>query len=251
MINVCAMNIDREQQQYHRMSAFYRRFYHSSTGTHSTVDTMSTSSLSTSSSTSSFDHIFSKLLDALIFTSAIAITAYSYLTGSLLVTDTHPQCQHHTHPIEAPLSSPPLIPLSASTAPYTTTTDHSNSPILHHHYHRHHKQQHNYASNRKSFSQEQKECIEDDKRKRTQAWAEQQIVMPVHAKKRTCSTSHHSLEKKLPNTRDHHLKREKKRTQSLPVNKVPKEDEVLLRMEERLKSMIQEGQEALSSPVKY
>ncbi|OBZ90166.1 hypothetical protein A0J61_01785 [Choanephora cucurbitarum] len=189
----------------YRMSAFYRRFYHSP----STVDSLSTSSLSTTSSSSSFEQIFSRLLDALIFTSAIAITAYSYLTGNLL-TNTH-----------SPNHSPPLIPLSAQ----------DQSSVLHHHYHKHH---------RKSFSEQ----TEEDKRQRTQAWAEQHSLLPV--KKRTCSNQ-------LPHSRDQHLKREKKRTQSLPVNKIPKEeeDEVLLRMEERLKSMIQEGQEALSSPVKY
>ncbi|KAI8356121.1 hypothetical protein EDC96DRAFT_515832 [Choanephora cucurbitarum] len=200
MIHVCTMN----RESSHRMSAFYRRFYYPP----STVDSLSTSSLSTTSSSSSFEQIFSRLLDALIFTSAIAITAYSYLTGNLL-TNTHSPNQV------------PLIPLSAST---------DQSSVLHHHYHKHH---------RKSFSEQS----EEDKRKRTQAWAEQHSMLPV--KKRTCSTV-------LPHARDHHLKREKKRTQSLPVNKVPKEeDEVLLRMEERLKSMIQEGQEALSSPVKY
>lgn len=59
------------------------------------------------------------------------------------------------------------------------------------------------------------------------------------------------------------MKREKKRTQSLPVNQPPadddndddsiitpddeKEDELI----SRLQSLIQQGQDALSSPVKY
>lgn len=48
------------------------------------------------------------------------------------------------------------------------------------------------------------------------------------------------------------MKRERKRTQSLPVNKpLEKEDEALLRMEEKLQSLIQQGQDALSSPVGY
>lgn len=47
------------------------------------------------------------------------------------------------------------------------------------------------------------------------------------------------------------MKREKKRTQSLPVNKLEQEDELITRMEERLQSLIQQGQEALSSNIKY
>lgn len=56
----------------------YRYYYESSTtGSYDTIST-------TSSRNSSFEVLFSRLLDALIFTSAIAITAYSYLTGTLI-----------------------------------------------------------------------------------------------------------------------------------------------------------------------
>lgn len=54
--------------------------YHYDSSTTSSYDTIST----TSSRNSSFEALFSRLLDALIFTSAIAITAYSYLTGTLI-----------------------------------------------------------------------------------------------------------------------------------------------------------------------
>lgn len=47
------------------------------------------------------------------------------------------------------------------------------------------------------------------------------------------------------------MKREKQRTRSLPVNKLEpeQEDELFSRMESRLQSLIQQGQEALLNKI--
>lgn len=102
--------------QHQRISSLYHRFYPMSN------DDMS--SYTSSSKNSSFEVIFSRLLDALIFTSAIAITAYSYLTGTL---------------IDQPASYVEASP----------------KPIM------------------KKIATKQ---IEDSKRRRTQEWAEDQIL---------------------------------------------------------------------------
>jgi cell division protein FtsL len=59
---------------------YHHHHHHRQSSTTASYDTIST----TSSRNSSFEVLFSRLLDALIFTSAIAITAYSYLTGTLI-----------------------------------------------------------------------------------------------------------------------------------------------------------------------
>lgn len=143
VLNVCTTEMDRyRHHQHQRISSLYHRFYPMSND--------DLSSYTSSSKNSSFEVIFSRLLDALIFTSAIAITAYSYLTGTL---------------IDQPVSyveAPPKPMLKKMTT-------------------RH---------------------IEDSKRRRTQEWAEQQIltqpIVPTGVasssskskKKRSQSTSH-------------------------------------------------------------
>ncbi|GAN02622.1 hypothetical protein MAM1_0025c02067 [Mucor ambiguus] len=162
------------------------------------------SSYTASSKNSSFEVIFSRLLDALIFTSAIAITAYSYLTGTLL---------------DQPVSYVEAPP----------------KPIL------------------KKMATRQ---IEDSKRRRTQEWAEQQLltqnivltgVAPSSSsksskKKRSQSASHIKVQ-----PLDLDMKRDKKRTHSLPAEPVEREDEII----SQIQSLIQLGQDALSSPVNY
>ncbi|KAG2190107.1 hypothetical protein INT46_002419 [Mucor plumbeus] len=155
------------------------------------------SSYTSSSKNSSFEVIFSRLLDALIFTSAIAITAYSYLTGTL---------------IDQPASYVEAPP----------------KPIM------------------KKITTKQ---IEESKRRRTQEWAEDQILaQPIvltevkSKKKRSKSASHIKVQ-----PLDLDMKREKKRTQSLPSKPVEKEDELI----SQIQSLIQLGQDALSSPVNY
>ncbi|CEP12656.1 hypothetical protein [Parasitella parasitica] len=156
------------------------------------------SSYTSSSKNSSFEVIFSRLLDALIFTSAIAITAYSYLTGTLL--------DQPASYVEAP-----------------------PKPIM-----------------KKIVTKH----IEDSKRRRTQEWAEQQILnQPIvltgvaKAKKKRSTSSSHIKVQPL----DLDMKREKKRTQSLPSKPVEREDEII----SQIQSLIQLGQDALSSPVNY
>lgn len=138
VLNVCTTEMDRyRHHQHQRISSLYHRFYPMSN------DDMS--SYTSSSKNSSFEVIFSRLLDALIFTSAIAITAYSYLTGTL---------------IDQPASYVEAPP----------------KPIM------------------KKIATKQ---IEDSKRRRTQEWAEDQILtQPIvltgvkNKKKRSQSISH-------------------------------------------------------------
>lgn len=143
VLNVCTTEMDRyRHHQHQRISSLYHRFYPMSND--------DLSSYTSSSKNSSFEVIFSRLLDALIFTSAIAITAYSYLTGTLI--------DQPVSYVEAPPK--PMLKKMAT---------------------RH---------------------IEDSKRRRTQEWAEQQILtQPIvltgvapssskSKKKRSQSTSH-------------------------------------------------------------
>lgn len=120
-----------------------------STSTHSHSYVTITSRGSSSSSSSSFELLFSKLLDALIFTSAIAITAYSFLTGTL-IEPTRPNTITHA-----------VVSNSGSSIP----------------------------------SKPRYESSSRYQRRRTQEWAEQQLLTSASfgVKKRSCSTSkvHH------------------------------------------------------------
>ncbi|KAI9272546.1 hypothetical protein BY458DRAFT_508585 [Sporodiniella umbellata] len=149
----------------------------------------------------SFESLVSRLLDVMLFTSAIIITAYSYLTGTL----------PSTRPIEgAPLSlsSPPPPPL------------HKNKII---------------------YRIEEKDL---QKLKRTQAWAQEQIATPLacNNRKKRHSSASLFIQPKIQTPRD------KKRTRSLSCLSGSNQEEVISRMEERLQSLIQQGQEALLSP---
>ncbi|KAI8874741.1 hypothetical protein K501DRAFT_339088 [Backusella circina FSU 941] len=236
VLNVCSTDLDNERRHYrshisvpdHRISSFYRRFswnyqqsHNSSTGSY--YDTYSNSSIS--SKNSSLEVIFSRLLDVLIFTSAIAITAYSYLTGSL------------DAPSPFVVEAPPM-----KIAPFGVYSNRS--------YKRH--------SSKRDIVILQ-DPIEESRRQRTQEWAEQQL----HPQDHHHHHHHHHHQTKrhsapmalLDNNRKIQSpklsRREKKRAQSIPNNKpVEKEDdEMFSRMEERLQSLIEQGQAALTSQI--
>ncbi|KAI8993127.1 hypothetical protein BDB01DRAFT_831986 [Pilobolus umbonatus] len=227
VLNVCTTDIDRNLGPYrnsissvpeHKISSLYRRFswsyQPSSTGSYDTF-----SSYTASSRNSSFEAIFSRLLDVLIFTSAIAITAYSYLTGTL---------------DQAYVEGPP----SSRSVGYHPHKRHSVS-----------------SGTRKNNEMIYTHIVEDSKRRRTQEWAEQQIPQEPLLRKRYSSSSSLSDRKvQLPSSKSSHnkshMKRDKRRTQSLPVNEpVEKQDEALTRMEEQLQILIDQCHDALSSTV--
>lgn len=136
-------------------SVLFNRFHYDPSSTAS--DSFSNSSFYTSSSkNSSFEVIFSRLLDILIFTSAIAITAISYLKGTL-----RPM-------VEAP-------------------------PITHNHNLPYNQKRHSHSEG--SYNKPL-DPIEDSKRRRTQEWAEQVLTSTTRScptstnnKKRSCSTT--------------------------------------------------------------
>ncbi|KAG1437528.1 hypothetical protein G6F56_013061 [Rhizopus delemar] len=143
---------------------------------------------SPSSTSSSFEILFSRLLDILLFTSAIVITAYTYITGTL----------------------PNPLPL-VETPP----------PALH--------------KNMITYKLEEEDL---QKTKRAKAQAQEQKL--TNRKKRHSSAS--LLENKVQ------LPRDKKRTQSLSCLSTSKQEEMFSRMEERLQTLIQQGEKALLSP---
>lgn len=213
VLNVCSTTeLDREYRRYHRhhsldsqqqqqqhqqqkfSNLFYRRLYHNHqqggqllhSSTNTTTDSSSLSydnysSYTSSTKNSSFEVIFSRLLDALIFTSAIAITAYSYLTGSLAAGIG-----------EAP--KPVLVG-------YHPTTEHSlkrhasnNSLLIDSTIH----------NNSHSDRLQVVDSIEDSKRKRTQEWAEQQIIVPITTTTTNVHSHSHSHSLGSSTTHIHH-----------------------------------------------
>jgi hypothetical protein len=175
-------------EQQGQKNLLYRRFYH-----HHHQHSGSTSSDSydnyssyTSSSSSSFEVLFSRLLDALIFTSAIAITAYSYLTGTLVV----PQAV-----VEAP--KPNLVGYNHH---QQLTKRHSHHSLLD-----------SNATGGNSLIQAA-DSIEDSKRKRTQEWAEQQINTSTAATPAISTNHHHSQ------SSHHHHNHQHIHSNSSPIN---------------------------------
>ncbi|ORE07653.1 hypothetical protein BCV72DRAFT_334997 [Rhizopus microsporus var. microsporus] len=186
--------------------------------TSTTTGTTTTTSSSSLRPISSFEVLFSRLLDVLIFTSAIAIATYSYLTGTLFSSSF----------VESSVSTTTTTTTSSPSTPTASTPTH------------HHKIQYKLP-----YKYEEPDLI---KRRRIQEWTQEQKL--TYTKKRHSSTS--LLENKkvqLPRN----TKRDKKRTQSLSSLSIDRQPEEILlsRMEERLQSLIQQGQEALLSPVKY
>lgn len=134
----------RYQDNHQRMTSLYNKWNNTSSSS-----LYSTTTSTTTTSSSSFEVLFSKLLDALIFTSAIVITAYSYLTGTLVE---------------------PVVP--------TIITSSSSSPPI---TYLHSPKQIRYESSSSRY--------DDHKRRRTQEWAEQQLLTtPIFVKRRSCST---------------------------------------------------------------
>ncbi|RCH87337.1 hypothetical protein CU097_004798 [Rhizopus azygosporus] len=183
--------------------------------TSTTTGTTTTTSSSSLRPISSFEVLFSRLLDVLIFTSAIAITAYSYLTGTLF--------------------SSSFVESSASTTTTTSSSTPTASTPIHHH-----KIQYKLP-----YKYEEPDLI---KKRRIQEWTQEQKL--TYTKKRHSSTSLLENKKVQP---PRNTKRDKKRTRSLSSLSIDRQPEEILlsRMEERLQSLIQQGQEALLSPVKY
>lgn len=124
--------------------------------TSTTTGTTTTTSSSSLRPISSFEVLFSRLLDVLIFTSAIAITAYSYLTGTLF--------------------SSSFVESSASTT--TTTSSSSSTPTASTPIH-HHKIQYKLP-----YKYEEPDLI---KKRRIQEWTQEQKL--TYTKKRHSSTS--------------------------------------------------------------
>lgn len=121
--------------------------------TSTTTGTTTTTSSSSLRPISSFEVLFSRLLDVLIFTSAIAITAYSYLTGTLF--------------------SSSLVESSASTTTTSSSTPTASTPI------HHHKIQYKLP-----YKYEEPDLI---KKRRIQEWTQEQKL--TYTKKRHSSTS--------------------------------------------------------------
>ncbi|CAO3687060.1 unnamed protein product [Rhizopus stolonifer] len=139
---------------------------------------------SPSSTSSSFEILFSRLLDVLLFTSAIVITAYTYITGTL--------------PNPLPLVDAP-------------------PPVLH--------------KNMITYK------LEEEGLQKTKRVKEQKLIS---RKKRHSSASFSENKVQLP--------RDKKRTQSLSCLSTSKQEEMFSRMEERVQTLIQQGEKALLSP---
>ncbi|KAI8979510.1 hypothetical protein BDF20DRAFT_835519 [Mycotypha africana] len=241
----------------------------------------------TTSKGSSIEALFSRILDVLIFTSAIAITAYTYVTGALI----------HQQTPKAITNSPSSTSTFQNTSIYGRHSDGSSSGssigqhhrknksnhlshshCQHHQYHHHehqHTHPHAFDPNHHSLSGSYQQfnvypvTINETKKKRTQAWAENQfIVHPIASSSsfRSLSLSQPSVKRErnanltsnlkvrpLPTTSSSltsdrekakiNYEERKRRTRSLPVTKFEKEDELL----SKVQSLIQQGQEALIS----
>ncbi|KAF7726245.1 hypothetical protein EC973_008955 [Apophysomyces ossiformis] len=191
-----------------RITSFYRRYHLPSTDSY---DSYSYYTSTSSRQSTAMEIIFSRLLDAIIFTSALAITAYNYWTGSL------------DPPAPPPPTRPALI------------------------------KQWKKQQQRKSVVIQEPEALEDSRRQRTQQWAETIVTSNQKLVQRQRPSSPPVMA--TASRRADAPKRDKRRTQSLPNNPAAvqilmekqKEDEMFARMQERLQSLIQQGQAALTS----
>lgn len=149
----------------------------------------STRSSSKQSSSDMIELLFTKLLDALIFTSAIAITAYNYWTGSL--NNSRQQGTITAGPSSASSSSsstPPRTPLSpmALQFPSTIAINDNRSSWRQQQYNMHkmydeNDPQHHHHKRHSSATSP----LEDSRRKRTLKWAES--VSHQQHKPKTCT----------------------------------------------------------------
>ncbi|KAI9499077.1 hypothetical protein BDB00DRAFT_798243 [Zychaea mexicana] len=209
--------------------------------------------------------LLSRLLDAVIFTSAIAITAYNYWAGELL------------NPMQKQAGLLASAPSSSSASQSVSSLISSSSHHHHRQQHQQYQQQHmtDTASallvDRRRRSAEQQTSdnkLVDTRRQRTEEWAEclgkpqqqhrQQQQQQQHSQHRPSQQQqqqrHHrhstyaqptlaSINKSQANQQ-----RTKHRSKSFDQPR-EEQDEMLARMQTQLQNLIQEGQAALTSTV--
>lgn len=182
--------------------------------------------------------LLSKLLDAILFTSALALAAYNYYKGEL-------------QKIEA---SPPAM---EDRIMDIRQWRHEHPPLMHHHHH-HSRQQY-------------RESLEDSRRRRTMEWAEdmarqqsqhsssnsstsssrsgyQHVRIYARMRERWTNSFHTQDGAKRPIPSDTVLPSlQRASVTSDTHDKEPQEDEMFTRMEEQLQSLIEQGQAALTS----
>ncbi|KAJ8660929.1 hypothetical protein O0I10_003151 [Lichtheimia ornata] len=224
------------------------------------------------SSSDMIELLFTKLLDALIFTSAIAITAYNYWTGSLNNSRQQGTITAGPSSSSSSSSSTPRTPLSPMTLQFPSpvavndirpSSWRQQQYNMHKMYDDNDPQQHQQLKRYSSTS-----TLEDSRRKRTLKWAEsvshqqQQHKPKTPTKEREYNPDDNNDDETSSSTSTIRISRSsKRRTQSLPPAPLniqnqhgaqdahEKEDEMFNRMEERLQSLIEQGQAALSSRV--
>ncbi|KAI9499625.1 hypothetical protein BDB00DRAFT_866488 [Zychaea mexicana] len=271
-------NIHNHQQQYgrttdlvpDRISALYRRYRENNACSQSSSSHNSSLTSSSSSRSDIIEMLFTRIVDALIFTSAIAITAYNYWIGALD-------------------NSAPQASLTASSHYHQQT---QQQPVLDI---RQWRQTHAPKLNHDAVVK-QHDFLEDSKRQRTQRWAETLAVSQQHQQQQSNHHQQHHRQHSRSSSRSAQKTKmvqfpnndtiendntevsvptksatdptqaqaqaqtasnKKRRTQSLPPPKTnpgaqaaqEKQDEMFARMEERLQSLIEEGQAALTSKV--
>ncbi|KAJ8655652.1 hypothetical protein O0I10_008741 [Lichtheimia ornata] len=196
--------------------------------------------------------VLSKLLDALLFTSALALAAYNYWKGDL----------HKRERIEA---SPAMYDDKEQHRIMDIRQwRHTHPPLRQQQHHHHHPRQ-------------QRESLEDSKRRRTMEWAESMARQQSQHSRSSSNCSNSNSSSSSSGTcnslgNDKHDGGGAKRHIVLPslqlpsvtvtdvnstligapadtsVNdKEPQEDEMFTRMEEQLQSLIEQGQAALTS----
>ncbi|KAL0083548.1 hypothetical protein J3Q64DRAFT_1822674 [Phycomyces blakesleeanus] len=174
----------------------------------------------TSGNLSTTKLVISRVLDAMIFTSAMAITAYNYCTGTL---DAPPAAVQITPP---PQNNTHINPKKKPSLEIQTPAD----------------------------------TEDDVKRRRTQQWAETVSEHSTRTKLEKAVQHRKSQQLPQRLDINQKTKRDKRRTKSMPSNTLSgtqlrllteqETDETMARLEETVQSLIQQGQEALGSTVK-
>ncbi|KAI7879368.1 hypothetical protein K492DRAFT_208320 [Lichtheimia hyalospora FSU 10163] len=192
--------------------------------------------------------VISKLLEALLFTSALALAAYNYYKGDL----------HKPERIEA---SPAMYDNEHDRIMDIRQWRHMHPPLTrqYHHHHHHHPRQ-------------QRESFQDSKRRRTLEWAESMARQSQHSRTNSSgssSSSRHgssnsrdgigykhdipsdivspSLQRGSVTVTDVNSTVIGASTDTSGNDKERQDDEMFTRMEEQLQSLIEQGQAALTS----
>ncbi|KAI7859076.1 hypothetical protein BDC45DRAFT_564562 [Circinella umbellata] len=281
-----------------RISSFYQRYRENNNNNNNNVYTTNNSGSSSSQSSTSYQKmssltsssssrsdiielLFTRIVDALIFTSAIAITAYNYWMGALdnnntttTTTNIQPSLTNNgQHPSRFQHYKKPIMDIRQFRQTYAPKLNHTNDNDM--------MKQHDF--------------LEDSKLQRTKRWAASQAknqqetpsspgliqksklvqfpnnddTQEIHINEDDKSDTSmnddpttqllQQVVTTLPKQSSNNDKQNKKkrRTQSLPPPKrdsnaqaaQEKQDIMLTRMEERLQSLIEEGQAALTSKV--